>query len=64
MEYDSGSGTWQLVPSLRGDPPARGYDSEAERYRPENRIVHLPWTLRQRRLLLIEERKNLKNCPR
>ncbi|MGC2778525.1 MAG: hypothetical protein WA418_23125, partial [Bradyrhizobium sp.] len=39
MDYDSSSGTWQLVPSLSDDPLTRGYDSEAERYRPENRIV-------------------------
>jgi hypothetical protein len=43
--------------ALGDDPLARGYDSEAERYRPENRIVLQPWTLRQRRLLLIEERR-------
>lgn len=55
MDYDSSSGTWHLVPSLSNDPLARGYDSEAERYRPENRIVSQPWTLRQRRLLLIKE---------
>jgi hypothetical protein len=55
MDYDATSGTWHLVPSLSDDPLARGYNSEAERYHPENRIVSQPWTLRQRRLLLIQE---------
>jgi hypothetical protein len=55
MDYDPNSGTWHLVASLGDDPLARGYDSEAERYRPENRIVPQPWTLRQRRLLLMQE---------
>ena len=56
MDYDSRSGTWHLVRSLRDDPLARGYESEAERYRPESRIVAQPWTLQQRRLLLSESR--------
>ena len=56
MDYDSASGTWRLVLSLRDDPLARGDESEAERYRPENRIIAQPWTLRQRRLLLRESR--------
>jgi hypothetical protein len=55
MDYDAGSGTWHLVPSLGDDPLARGYESEAEGYRPANRIVPQPWSLRQRRLLLMEE---------
>jgi hypothetical protein len=55
MDYDPGSGTWHLVPSLKDDPLARGYESEAERYGPETRIVSQPWTLRQRRLLLMDE---------
>jgi hypothetical protein len=55
MDYDSSSGTWHLVASLSDDPLARGYDSDGSRYRPENRIVPQPWTLRQRRLLLMEE---------
>ena len=55
MDYDPSSGTWHLVPSLNDDPLASGDDSEAERYRPENRIVPRPWTLRQRRLLLMDE---------
>jgi hypothetical protein len=55
MDYDPGLGTWHLVQSLRDDPLARGHQSEAERYRPEDRIVPQPWTLRQRRLLLVEE---------
>ena len=55
MDYDPSPGTWHLVASLKDDPLARGYDSEAERYRPERRIVLQPWTLRQRRLLLMEE---------
>jgi hypothetical protein len=55
MDYDLSSGTWHLVTSLEDDPLGRGYNSEAERYRPENRIVHQPRTLRQQRLLLMEE---------
>jgi hypothetical protein len=55
MDYDPSSGTWHLVASLSDDPLARGHDSEAERYLPESRIVRQPWTLRQRRLLLMEE---------
>jgi hypothetical protein len=55
MDYDQSSGTWHLVPSLHDDPLALGHDSEAERYRPESRIVSQPWTLRQRALLLMEE---------
>ena len=54
MDYDSNSGTWHLVPSLRDDPLARGYDNDAQRYQPENRILAQPWTLRQRRLLLTD----------
>jgi hypothetical protein len=54
MDYDSVSGTYHLVRSLRGDPLARSYEREAERYRPEKRIVVRPWTLRQRRFLLME----------
>ena len=56
MDYDSASGTYGLVPSLRDDPLARGDESEAERYRPGNRIVSRPWTLRQRRILLSESK--------
>ena len=55
MDYDASSGTWHLVPSLSDDPLGRGHESEALRYRPENRIVSQPWTLRQRRLLLMAE---------
>jgi hypothetical protein len=55
MDYDPHSETWHLVPSLADDPLARGDNSGSERYRPENRIVAQPWTLRQRRLLLMEE---------
>jgi len=52
MDYDQTSGTWRLLRSLDGDPLARGYETDAERYRPANRIVERPWTLEQRRLLL------------
>jgi hypothetical protein len=52
MDYEQTSGTWHLVYSLRGDPLARGYEREAERYRPMDRIIVRPWTLRQQRLLL------------
>jgi hypothetical protein len=52
MDYDQASGTWRLVRSLQGDPLARGYEREAETYRPAERIVVRPWTLKQRRLLL------------
>lgn len=52
MDYDMASGTYRLVRSLRGDPLGRGFERDAERYRPELRIVGKPWTLRQRRLLL------------
>ena len=55
MDYEPGSATWHLVPSLRDDPLTRGHESEAERYRPEDRIVRQPWTVRQRRLLLMDE---------
>jgi hypothetical protein len=55
MDYDSSSATWHLVRSLRDDPLARGYNGEAERFHPENRIVPQPWTSRQRRLLLMDE---------
>jgi hypothetical protein len=55
MDYDLASGTWHLVPSLEADSLGRGHDDEAERYRPGDRIVTQPWTLRQRRLLLMEE---------
>jgi hypothetical protein len=37
---------------LHGDPLARGYEADAERYRPVDRIIERPWTLKQRRLLL------------
>jgi hypothetical protein len=57
MDYDPGSGTWHLVRSLHDDPLARGDDSEAERYRPADRIISQPWMLRQRRLLLMDERR-------
>jgi hypothetical protein len=53
MDYDRGSGTYHLVPSLRGDPIAQGYQAEAAQYRPEENIIRQPWTLRQRRLLLM-----------
>jgi hypothetical protein len=56
MDYDSASGTYHLVRSLRDDPLARGHEIDAERYRPENRIVRRPWTVRQRQLLLRERR--------
>jgi hypothetical protein len=52
MDYDSVSGTWRLVRSLRDDPLARGHQSDAEAYRPLNRIIVRPWTVRQRHLLL------------
>ncbi|HYS54655.1 MAG TPA: hypothetical protein VER58_12930, partial [Thermoanaerobaculia bacterium] len=52
MDYDQISGTWRLLPSLHGDPLALGYDAEAERYRPAERIIERPWTLKQQRLLL------------
>jgi hypothetical protein len=52
MDYDQTSGTCRLLRSLDGDPLARGYETDAERYRPANRIVERPWTLEQRRLLL------------
>lgn len=55
MEYEPRTGTYYLVHSLRGDPFALGFESDAERYHPENRIIQRPWTLRQRRLLLTEE---------
>ena len=42
MDYDNDSGTYQLVRSLN-DP----------RYQPERLIIRRPWTLRQRRLLLL-----------
>jgi hypothetical protein len=54
MDYDYGSGTYQLVRSLQGDSFAEGYGAEAARYRPENHIIQQPWTLRQRRLLLLD----------
>ena len=56
MDYDWLSGTYHLVRSLRDDPLTRGHESEAERYRPEGRIIAGPWTVRQRRLLLMESR--------
>jgi hypothetical protein len=55
VDYDPSSGTWHLVTSLGDDPLGRGHDSAAERYRPESRIVPRPWTLRQQRLLLMDE---------
>jgi hypothetical protein len=54
MDYDAEDGTYHLLRSLNGDPLAYGEDADAQRYRPEQRIVVQPWTLRQRRLLLIE----------
>jgi putative Ca2+/H+ antiporter (TMEM165/GDT1 family) len=54
MDYDRGSGTYHLVSSLRGDPIAQGHEADAVRYRPEARIERKPWTLRQRRLLLMQ----------
>jgi hypothetical protein len=56
MDYDSRSGTYHLVRSLRNDPLARGHESEAERYRAEERIIVRPWTMRQERLLLRGDR--------
>jgi len=53
MDYDSASGTYRLLHSLREDPLACGYESAAGRYRPESRIINVPWTLRQQRLLLL-----------
>ena len=56
MDYDSAAETYALVRSLRDDPLGRGFERETERYRPEDRIIIArPWTLRQRRLLLIDE---------
>ena len=52
MDYDALSGTYHLVRSLRDDPLVSGYESEAERYHPENRILPGPWAVRQRRLLM------------
>jgi hypothetical protein len=46
MDYDARSGTYHLVRSLGDDP----------RYDPAARIIVQPWTLRQRRLLLILSR--------
>jgi hypothetical protein len=56
LDYNSRSETYDLVRSLRNDPLTRGPKSEAERYRPEDRIVAQPWTVRQRRLILAEPR--------
>jgi hypothetical protein len=52
MDYDSGTGTYRIVSSLRNDPLVKGYEIDAERYHPEKRIVFQPLTLKQRRLLL------------
>jgi hypothetical protein len=52
MDYDAGSGTYRLVPSLHNDPLVSGHELDAEIYHPEKRIVMQPWTTRQRRLLL------------
>ena len=52
LDYDQTSGTWRLLRSLQSDPLARGHEAEAERYRPSDRIIERPLTLRQRRLLL------------
>ena len=43
MDYDESSGTYRLVPSLN-----------APRYRPEDRVIRRPLTVRQRRLLLLD----------
>ena len=53
MDYDHGSGTYRLVRSLNGDPFSRGHEAGAALYRPEDRIINRPWTVRQRRLLLL-----------
>ncbi len=52
MDYDRDSCTYHLVSSLRGDPIAEGHEADVVRYGPEERIERIPWTLRQRRLLL------------
>jgi hypothetical protein len=54
LDYDPRAGTYDLVRSLQNDPLARGPASAADRYRPEDRIIAQPWTLRQRRLILAE----------
>jgi hypothetical protein len=54
MDYDSPSGTYHLVRSLRGDPLAGGSLIDAARYHPEARIVAMPLTMWQRHLLLRE----------
>jgi hypothetical protein len=60
LDYDARAETFDLVRSLERDPLARGpnseagSNSEAARYRPEDRIIAQPWTIRQRRLLLAE----------
>jgi hypothetical protein len=43
MDYDDASGTYRVVPSLN-----------TPRYRPEDRIIRRPLTVRQRRLLLLD----------
>ncbi len=53
MDYDNDSGTYHLVRSLSGDPFALGHEADAARYRPEDHIIHQPWTVRQQRLLLV-----------
>jgi hypothetical protein len=53
MDYDYGSNSYHLVPSLQGDPFARGHEVEAMRYRPETVIIRRPLTTRQRRILLV-----------
>jgi hypothetical protein len=53
MDYDYRSNSYHLVPSLQGDPFARGHESDAMRYRPEAAIIRQPLTMRQRRILLM-----------
>jgi hypothetical protein len=55
MDYDPHTETYHLVPSLRDDPFARGFASDAARYRPENRIIRRAWSVQQERLLLERE---------
>ena len=52
MDYDGKSGTYQLVPSLAHDPLVTGHENDAGQYNPGNRVLHRPWTVLQRRLLL------------
>jgi len=53
MDYDYGSNSYRLLPSLQGDPFARGHEVDAMRYRPEAVILRQPLTTRQRRILLM-----------